>query len=109
LHPATLPLSERALQAGGERLPGRAHRRRGPARGDAAVDDEVVARDVARVVGREEHGGPDAARDFSRLVDACEAFAKDRGATTLVVGVAMQSGNEPGYNVPEVWAIDDGR
>lgn len=73
-----------------------------------------------------------AARDFSRLLDVCEAFARGRGATTLIagvnlaregayrelvgrgfrgrlVGVAMQSGNEPGYNVPDVWAIDDWR
>ena len=76
--------------------------------------------------------GGDAARDFGRLVDASEAFARARGATTLVagvtlaregtyrelvrrgfraiiVGVAMQSGNEPGYNLPDVWAIDDWR
>jgi GNAT superfamily N-acetyltransferase len=76
--------------------------------------------------------GDGAPRVFARLLDACEAFAKSRGAITLVaganlaregayrellrrgfraiiVGVAMQSGNEPGYNVPGVWVIDDWR
>jgi hypothetical protein len=76
--------------------------------------------------------GGGASRDFGRLLDACEAFARGRGATNLIagvnlaregayrelvargfrgglVGVAMQSGNEPGYNVPDVWAIDDWR
>ncbi len=76
--------------------------------------------------------GAGAPRAFARLLDACEAFAKSRGATTLVagvnlaregayrellrrgfraiiVGVAMQGDNDPGWNVPEVWALDDWR
>jgi hypothetical protein len=32
-----------------------------------------------------------------------------RGFRAIIVGVAMQGGNEPGWNVPEVWAIDDWR
>ncbi|MGH7896710.1 MAG: GNAT family N-acetyltransferase [Candidatus Binatia bacterium] len=76
--------------------------------------------------------GSRAAERFERLLDACEAFAAGAGASTLVagtnlarepayramlrrgfrtelVGVAMQSGNEPGPNRPEVFAIDDWR
>lgn len=76
--------------------------------------------------------GPKAAARFERLLDACEAFAAAAGASRIVagvnlareqayramlqrgfradlVGVAMQSGNDPGYNHPEVFAIDDWR
>ncbi len=76
--------------------------------------------------------GASARRDFERLLDACAAFAAISGATRLVagvnlareeayrallergfradfVGVAMQSGNEPGFNRPDVFALDDWR
>jgi GNAT superfamily N-acetyltransferase len=76
--------------------------------------------------------GDGAERAFAALLDACEAFAAASRAKHLVVGVnlaregayreilrrgfradlvgvAMQSGNEPGYNTPQVWAIDDWR
>ena len=76
--------------------------------------------------------GPDAASDFDRLLDACEAFAGSRGLKTLVAGtnlaregayrrmvergfrtviqgVGMHRPNEPGYSRPDVWAIDDWR
>jgi hypothetical protein len=77
-------------------------------------------------------GGVSARRDFERLLDACEALGATSGATRLVagvnlarepayrallergfrvdfVGVAMQSGNEPAFNRPEVLALDDWR
>ena len=70
--------------------------------------------------------------DFERLLDACEALGAAYGATRLVagvnlarekayrallarglrvdfVGVAMQSGNEPAFNRPDVLALDDWR
>jgi GNAT superfamily N-acetyltransferase len=76
--------------------------------------------------------GPSAAGDFERLLDASERFAAARGATRLVAGVntaregayrsmlgrgfrtflqgvAMQRPNWPGYNRPDVFAIDDWR
>lgn len=76
--------------------------------------------------------GPGAAREFEQLLDAFESFAAaggaarltagvnlahegayrsmlSRGFRTEIVGVAMQSGNQPGYNRPEVFAIDDWR
>lgn len=76
--------------------------------------------------------GPGAAGDFERLLDACERFAAARGVAQLVAGVntaregayrsmlgrgfrtvqqgvAMQRPNEPGYNRPDVFAIDDWR
>jgi len=77
-------------------------------------------------------GGGIARRDFERLLDACEALGAASGATQLVagvnlaregayrallgrglrvefVGVAMQSDNEPGFNRPDVLALDDWR
>ena len=76
--------------------------------------------------------GPKVAESFERLLDACEAFAADRGLMRLVagvstarqdacrrmmargfradlVGVAMMRNNEPGYSRPDVYAIDDWR
>jgi GNAT superfamily N-acetyltransferase len=73
-----------------------------------------------------------AAQHFEELLDACEEFALDSGAPrlvagvnlarheayrallarghrTLVQGVAMQRGNDPGYNRPGVYALDDWR
>jgi GNAT superfamily N-acetyltransferase len=73
-----------------------------------------------------------AGEDFERLLDACEALAAekglsrldagvntarieayrhllDRGFRTDLQGVAMQSPNEPGYNRPGVYLIDDWR
>jgi GNAT superfamily N-acetyltransferase len=70
--------------------------------------------------------------DFARLVDACESFASERGATRLVAGVnlarreayrlmlergfrteiqgvAMHKPDEPGYNRAGVYLIDDWR
>ena len=75
---------------------------------------------------------PNADRAFARLIDACAALARSAGAARLlagvnlarerayrqlldrgfradIVGVAMQSGNEPGFNRPDVYAIDDWR
>ncbi len=76
--------------------------------------------------------GASARSDFERLLDACEAYGAISGATRLVagvnlareqayrallergfradfVGVAMQSGNEPAFNRPDVLALDDWR
>ena len=77
--------------------------------------------------------GPTAGAMFDRLVDACEALAATRGAarlvcgmntarheayrrmlargfrTDLLQGVAMERPNEPGYNRPDVYLIDDWR
>lgn len=76
--------------------------------------------------------GPSAAQHFDGLLDACEAFAISRGMTRLSAGtnlaredfyirmkvkgfrtdsqaVAMQRFNEPSYNRPDVYAIDDWR
>jgi len=117
-------LGDTVVLADGDRVEGFAVCHVGPGSeagtGNAYVKFGAVAR------------GRGADRAFSRLVDACESYAKSRGATTLVagvnlaregayrellrrgfraiiVGVAMQSGNEPGWNVPEVWALDDWR
>jgi predicted N-acetyltransferase YhbS len=76
--------------------------------------------------------GPSAERDFLRLIDACEALAievgmpmvlagvntarheayrlmVERGFRAEVQGVAMHRGNDPGYNRPGVYLIDDWR
>ena len=76
--------------------------------------------------------GPGAGEAFERLLDACEALALARGLSRLVagvntarqdayrrmlargfrtdfVGVAMERPAEPGYNRPDVYAIDDWR
>src|SRR5262249_30231960 len=76
--------------------------------------------------------GDDAPRHFDLLLAACEAFAAERGVTTLVAGtnlardaayramrargfrtaiqgVALHRPNEPGYSRPDVFAIDDWR
>jgi GNAT superfamily N-acetyltransferase len=76
--------------------------------------------------------GPSAERDFLRFLDACEALAVEvgmpkvlagmnmarheayrlligRGFRTEVQGVAMHRGNDPGYNRPGVYLIDDWR
>jgi len=76
--------------------------------------------------------GPDAGRDFGRLLDACEAYAAgrglahlkagvntarhpayramlDRGFRTVIQGVAMQRHNAEGYNRPDCFVIDDWR
>lgn len=75
---------------------------------------------------------PTAAQDFDRLLDACEEMAAEAGLSRLTVGVnaarheaygqilrrgfrtdlqgvAMQRSNEPGYNRPGVYLIDDWR
>lgn len=75
---------------------------------------------------------PTAAQDFERLLDACDQMAAEKGVSRLVAGVntarheayrqmlergfhtdlqgvAMQRLNEPGYNRPGVYLIDDWR
>ena len=76
--------------------------------------------------------GHAAASNFDRLLDSCEAFAKEQGMTHIVAGVntgryeayrklfargfrtdisgvAMQRNNDPGYNEFDKYIIDDGR
>lgn len=76
--------------------------------------------------------GPTVERDFERLLDACESLALShdlgklvagvnagrpeawaalhaRGFRTEMQGVAMERRNEPGYNRPGVFVIDDWR
>ncbi len=76
--------------------------------------------------------GPTAGALFDRLLDACEALAASKGISRLaagvnmarheayrkmlergfhteIQGVAMHRPNEPGYNRPEVYLIDDWR
>jgi GNAT superfamily N-acetyltransferase len=76
--------------------------------------------------------GPQGAREFRRLLDACRDFAYSRGAKTLSggvnlarldayremldagfratrQGVVMERNGAPGYNRPEVFLIDDWR
>jgi GNAT superfamily N-acetyltransferase len=76
--------------------------------------------------------GSGAEERFDRLLDACEAMAADKGMSSLVagmnaarheayrkmfergfrtdmLGVIMQQPNEPGYNRPGVYVIDDWR
>lgn len=76
--------------------------------------------------------GPTAREDFGRLLDACEDMASanglsrvaagvnaarheayrlmlERGFRTDMQGVAMQRPNEPGYNRPGVYVMDDWR
>lgn len=76
--------------------------------------------------------GPTAGQDFDRLLDACEEMASrsglsrlaagvnaarheayramlERGFRTDLQGVAMHRPNEPGYNRPGVYLIDDWR
>ena len=75
---------------------------------------------------------PDAGRNFERLLDACEALATAEGMQVLIVGanmgrheayrallargfrieiqgVTMHRPNEPGYDQPDVYIIDDWR
>jgi GNAT superfamily N-acetyltransferase len=70
--------------------------------------------------------------NFQRLLDACESFASEQGLSRLVagantarqqayakmlsnhfridiLGIAMQKGNDVGYNRPDVYIIDDWR
>ena len=76
--------------------------------------------------------GPTAGQDFDRLLNACEEMASKRGLSRLAAGVntarheayrailehgfrtdlqgvAMHRPNEPGYNRPGVYLIDDWR
>jgi hypothetical protein len=76
--------------------------------------------------------GPHAEQAFDRLLTACETMAFDKGLTRIVggvntarheayrilhargyrtdmQGVVMQRPNEPGYNRPGVYLIDDWR
>lgn len=76
--------------------------------------------------------GPEAVREFRRLLDACGEFAQSRGAKTLSCGmnlshldayqemldagfrstrqgVIMEQNGAAGYNRPEVFVIDDWR
>ena len=75
---------------------------------------------------------PGAADDFERLLDACEALAAAKGAERIIAGtnagrrvayqtmqrrgyradmngLAMHRPDQPGYNRPDVFAIDDWR
>ena len=76
--------------------------------------------------------GKDAPRQFERVLDACEGYAAarglsrlvagvntgrheayrrllDRGHRTFALGVAMHRPNEPGYDRPGVYVVDDRR
>jgi GNAT superfamily N-acetyltransferase len=76
--------------------------------------------------------GPEAGRNFERMLDACESFAArqgmqvliagvnvgrheayrvllQRGFRTEIQGVTMHQQNEPGYSRPGVYVIDDWR
>jgi hypothetical protein len=76
--------------------------------------------------------GPEAAADFAQLLRACEAVAAARGAPrihagtnvgragayrlmlglgyrTWMNGIVMNRNDDPGYNRPEIYAIDDWR
>jgi GNAT superfamily N-acetyltransferase len=76
--------------------------------------------------------GPNAEESFEHLVQACEAYGAMRGATQIIAGVnmgrheayrtllrlgfrtqmqgvAMHSPNEPGYDRPDVYFVDDWR
>jgi hypothetical protein len=76
--------------------------------------------------------GPTAEAHFARLLDACAALAADRGLARLeagvnmarheayrtmlrrgfrtdIQGVTMHRANDPGYNQPGIYLIDDWR
>ena len=76
--------------------------------------------------------GPNSGQTFDHLVDSCEAFADSKGIPRLVAGVnvgrreayrkmltsgfrtylqgvAMHKPDEPGYNQPDIYVIDDWR
>lgn len=76
--------------------------------------------------------GRDAAQAFADLLDLCDRYAAlrgaaqvvagintarapayqallDRGFRTYALGVAMQRPNDPGFNRPDVWLLDDWR
>jgi hypothetical protein len=76
--------------------------------------------------------GADAGENFERLLKACEAFAAAEGMRVLIAGtnmgrhkayrallargfrieiqgVTMHRPNEPGYNRPDAYVIDDWR
>jgi GNAT superfamily N-acetyltransferase len=76
--------------------------------------------------------GPHAARDFGRLLEACETYAGERGVPqleagvnterhaayramiergfrTFLTGVVMQHSNDPGYNRADAFILDDWR
>ena len=75
--------------------------------------------------------GPRAQSTFERLLDSCEAFAASKGARLIagvnvshheanrtllgrgfrtdLLGVAMQEGNEEGYNRSGLYVLDDWR
>jgi hypothetical protein len=76
--------------------------------------------------------GPSAQSNFERLLDSCEAYAAKSGAGRLetgvnvsrheayrimvgrgfrtdLVGVAMQKANDPGFNRPGIFLLDDWR
>jgi hypothetical protein len=117
-------LGDTVLLSGGDRIEGFAVCHVG-ARSEAGSGNCYVKFGAVR-------RGSGAAQTFERLLDACEAFAAASGAGTLVagvnlaregayrallargfraiiVGVAMQSANQPAYNVADVWALDDWR
>lgn len=120
----TQELGETVLLDGGGRLDGFAICHCGPGT-EAGSGVCFVKFGAAR-------SGPGAGETFERLLDACEALAATRGLTQLMVGVntarrdayrrilargfraglvgvAMERPDEPGYNRPDVYIIDDWR
>jgi GNAT superfamily N-acetyltransferase len=93
---------------------------------------EAETKDICLVKFGAVRGGAGAAERFERLLDACEAFAIDRGHAHLVacvntgrheayrqmlarglrvdfIGIAMHRFNAPGYDRPDVFVVDDWR
>lgn len=117
-------LGETVLVGGGDRLDGFAVCHCGPGT-EAGSGTCFVKFGAARP-------GLGAGEAFERLLDACEGLAAERGLSRLVagvntgrreayrallargfradlVGVAMERPDDPGYNRPDVYAIDDWR
>jgi GNAT superfamily N-acetyltransferase len=94
--------------------------------------DTEAGKDTCYVKFGSVRPGPAAGQTFERLLDACESFALRRGLSRLeagvnlachgayermlargfhtdIQGVAMHKPNDPGYNRPDVYLIDDWR
>ena len=101
-------------------------------KGTEAGSDKCYVKFAAVQPPRTNDDAPLTANTFERLLNACEAFASERGLSRLVagtntcrqrtyermlsygfhidmLGVAMQKGNDVGYNRPDVYIIDDWR
>jgi GNAT superfamily N-acetyltransferase len=121
---ATQQLGDTVLLEGASGVAGFAVCHYGP-RSEAGADTCYVKFGIVR-------DGPSAERDFSRLIDACEALAVaagmpnllaganmarheayslfvGRGFRTVIQGVAMHRHNDPGYCRPGAYIIDDWR